>query len=215
MKETILNLLKTKFVGVSDTILEGLAERAARTITTEDAAKSHVDGLTIQNIIDSYTESRVYSASKNAVLNYEKKHGLKDGKAIEPEPPTPQPTPTPKPDDDTPAWAKALIEANNNLRNEVEALKLGKTTETRSGKLQAIISQLTPTQQKAYSRINVADMDESAFDAMIEEIKTEVNTIVAETKAAGAVTKPPLFNGRQGTDKEASDEEVKAMMGIK
>lgn len=83
MKKEILEALTTKFQGVSSAVLDRIATKLAKTITkTEDLATA-VEGVTIQQIIDSYTDSRVTEASetarKNAVNDYESKYGLKDG----------------------------------------------------------------------------------------------------------------------------------------
>ena len=83
MKKEILEALTTKFPGVSSAVLDRIATKLAKTITkTEDIATA-VEGVTIQQIIDSYTDSRVTEASetarKNAVNDYESKYGLKDG----------------------------------------------------------------------------------------------------------------------------------------
>jgi hypothetical protein len=45
--------------------------------------------------------------------------------------PEPTPTPTPTPADDTPVWAKTIIETNKKLSDELEALKSGKLTDTK------------------------------------------------------------------------------------
>ena len=83
MKKEILEALTTKFPGVSSAVLDRTANKLAKTITkTEDVATA-VEGVTIQQIIDSYTDSRVTEASetarKNAVNDYESKYGLTDG----------------------------------------------------------------------------------------------------------------------------------------
>lgn len=83
MKKEILEALAARFEGVSGAVLDRIANKLAKTITkTEDIATT-VEGVTIQQIIDSYTDSRVTEASetarKNAVNDYESKYGLKDG----------------------------------------------------------------------------------------------------------------------------------------
>ena len=83
MKKEILEALAAKFEGVSSAVLDRIANKLAKTITkTEDIATA-VEGVTIQQIIDSYTDSRITEASetarKNAVNDYESKYGLKDG----------------------------------------------------------------------------------------------------------------------------------------
>lgn len=97
MKGIILAALKTKFVGVPDAILDRIATQKAKTVTTEEQATSLVEGLTLQNVFDSYGDSRATEASQTAVSNYEKKHGLKDGKPGANPEPTPPITPPANP----------------------------------------------------------------------------------------------------------------------
>lgn len=91
MKEKILAALKTKFAGVPEAILDRIASKLAKTATTEEQVNSLAEGMTLQNVFDSYGDSRATEASQTAVSNYEKKHGIKDGKPIAE--PTPVPTP--------------------------------------------------------------------------------------------------------------------------
>ena len=59
MKKEILEAPTAKFEGVSSAVLDRIANKLAKTITkTEDIATA-VEGVTIQQIIDSYTDSRV------------------------------------------------------------------------------------------------------------------------------------------------------------
>ena len=82
MKKKILELLKTKFEGVSESILDRIAEKLAKTVTTEEQAATSVEGVTLQQVLEAYGDSRATEATKTAVSNYEKRHGLKDGRKI-------------------------------------------------------------------------------------------------------------------------------------
>lgn len=82
MKKEILDLLKTKFVGVSEITLNRMAEKAAKTVTTEELVTSYIDGITFQTVIDSEADYRATKASQTSVENYEKKYNIKEGKAI-------------------------------------------------------------------------------------------------------------------------------------
>jgi len=115
MKEKILAALKTKFNGVQDAVLNRVADKLSKTVTTEDQVQTAVDGVTFQSVLESYGDSRATEASNSAVSNYEKKHNLKDGKVIE----TPNEDPKPKMDDDAPAWAKSLLKQNEELAAKV------------------------------------------------------------------------------------------------
>lgn len=79
-KEQILEALKTKFQGVQASILDRVATKLAQTVTTEEQVKTAVEGVTIQQVIESYGDSRATQATSTAVHNYEAKYGLKDGR---------------------------------------------------------------------------------------------------------------------------------------
>ena len=83
MKKTILDARKAKFVGVSEAILDRVATKLARTVVTAEQVAPAVEGVTIQQVIDSYGDSRATEAQQTAVHNYESKYGLKDGQKID------------------------------------------------------------------------------------------------------------------------------------
>jgi hypothetical protein len=83
MKQQIQDALKTRFEGIDEKILNRIAEKTAKTVTTEDGVQPAVDGVTFQQIIDGESDRRATEATQKAVTNYEKKHGLKDGQKIE------------------------------------------------------------------------------------------------------------------------------------
>lgn len=85
LKRFIFDSLKTKFEGISDKVLNRIAAKLAKTAKTEEEATTAVEELTLQQVIDSYSDSRVTEAQEKAIGSYEKKHGLKDGKRIKPE----------------------------------------------------------------------------------------------------------------------------------
>ena len=80
--EIILEKLKAKFEGVSDSILDRIAEKLAKTVKNEEEATTAVEGVTLQQLFDSYGDSRATEAQRTAVSNYEKKYGLKDGAKV-------------------------------------------------------------------------------------------------------------------------------------
>ena len=83
MKQTIIDLLKTKFEGVDESILSRIADtKAAKAVKTEDEANTFVEGVTLNQLLSSYGDIRSTEAQRTAVTNYEKKHGLKDGKKV-------------------------------------------------------------------------------------------------------------------------------------
>lgn len=215
MKQQILDALKTKFTGVPEQILSRIADKLAKTTTTEDQLATSVEGVTIQTIIESYGDSRATEASQTAVNNYEKKHGIKDGqKAVGGEPnSTIEPTNN---GENIPTWAKAIIDSNKALRDEISALKGDKIATVRKQQLSKIIEKLPESFRKPYTRLDVQSMTDEEFTALSAELQTEVDGLDAEIKTKGAVFGRPAAGGAT-TDNKPADKEVDtvaAAMGL-
>ena len=54
MKIKLLEALQTKFNGVDAQLLEGVAEKLAKTITTDEEVATAIEGVTFQQILESY-----------------------------------------------------------------------------------------------------------------------------------------------------------------
>lgn len=214
MKQTIIDLLKTKFEGVDESILSRIAEtKAAKTIKTEEEAQAFVEELTLTQLFNSYGDIRSTEAQRTAVSNYEKKHGLKDGKKVNAgdDPNTPGDEDN---NDDMPAWAKALIDSNKALANEVSTMKAEKNTASRKQRLDAIINQLPERDRRGYARTSFADLSDEDFDTLLDEISSEVEETLKETRTTGAVFGAP-FQRQQGDRNrkgEATKEETDAVV---
>lgn len=213
MKTKILEALKAKYEGVADAILERMAAKLAKTATTEEQVKEAVDGVTFQQLLESYGDSRATDAQKTAVLNYEKAHGLKDGKPVKKEG---EPDPDKNPDDpDMPAWAKKLFEENKTLTASIAKLAGERTTTARRQQLAAITDKLPESLRKSYGRVPVENLTDEEFTALTGEIAAEVEGIVKEMGAKGAVFGRPAKSGGNsgsGNEKEATDAEAQAVV---
>ena len=199
MRKEILDALKAKFPGVSDSVLGRIADKLAKTATTAEQVKTAVEGVTIQQVIESYGDSRATEASntarENAVKDYESRYGLKDGVKVTNntnnggEQPTGGSATNPTGGDETPAWAKTLLE-------RIGRLETSKTTETLKQQLNAIIGKLPETTRKAYERLPLDKYSDEEFTTMLGEVTTEVEGIVDETQARGGVFgKPSATSG--------------------
>ena len=125
--EQILAALKTKFQGVEDATLQRIASKKSEGVTDESKVNSIVEGISFQDVLNSYGDYRADGAQKTAISNYEKKHNIKDGKPVEetkPQDPLtdPKPTPQPKPAEEVPAWAQSLIDSNKTLGEKLAAM---------------------------------------------------------------------------------------------
>jgi hypothetical protein len=211
MKQTIIDLLKTKFEGVDESILSRIAEtKAAKAVKTEEEANTYVEGITLSHLLNSYGDIRSTEAQRTAVANYEKKYGIKDGKKVSTED-DPKELGTGDDDDDTPAWAKKLMEDNAALRKRLDTYDSEKRTSSRREKLNAIIGRLPASQRKGYERTAIDTLTDEEFTSTMEAITTEVDDILKETNTAGLTFGAPRTKS-QDTSKEASKAEVDAVM---
>lgn len=215
MKEKILTALKAKFQGGNADILDRIATMLAKTITSDEQVTTAVEGVTKDyiDVIEAYGDSRATNTQKTAILNYERKHGLKDGQKVEKMEVKTDTAPTTA-EDTTPAWAKALIESNKQLTERLNKMEGEKTTATRKAVLEGIVSKLPPTLRKAYSRISVDTMTDEQFTALQADVTAEVEEISKENKARGAVFGRPTAggDGTGGNVNEASEAELNAVM---
>lgn len=220
MRQLILDALKTKFTGVSEKILGRIADKLAKTVTTQEQVQTAVDGVTFQQVLESYGDSRATEASQTAVRNYETTHGLKDGKVVK----------TADKDDDKdknkggdgdekiPSWAQILINDNKELKETIKTMKGEKITASRREQLSKIISALPPAVKKAYERTPVDSLSDEEFETLKSEITTEAAEIAKETSSKGVVFGKPTIRGgtktqqNNGGEKEATDDEAKAVV---
>lgn len=212
MKKQILDALKAKFPGVSETILSRIADKLAKTTISEGDVTTAVEGVTVQQVLESYGDSRATEATQSAVSNYEKKHSLKDGQKIQGGAPASEPgndTPPATGGNDLASQITAAVAAAMKpLQDEITALKTGKVSETRQQKLDDIIGKLPENLRKPYARVSVKDMTDEEF----ETLTTEVDGLLADVDAKGAVFgKPSTGGGKTQPGKEPTKEEVDAV----
>lgn len=219
-KNEILDALKAKFTGVSEKILGRVADNLAKTVTKAEDVQTAVDGVTFQQVLDSYGDSRATDATKTAVLNYEKKHGLKDGKSVAAEDnKNHDQENNPVENEDLPPYVKAMVASINKLSETVATMQGQELSKSRKQKLDEIIAPLSELQRKGYERINLKDLKDEEFETLLTEIQGEVGEITKTQGARGAVFgKPTVATAVSTTQKpatqqqEPSKEEVDAVM---
>jgi len=212
MKELLLKALKNKYknLGLGEKAFDGVATFLSTSVKEEkdiETAVSGVEGLLKSFQSDSdKTRSEKAAAEKRLAEIEEKLKGLNGEKEPKKQPETKVP-------EDTPEWGKKLLENYEKLTKDFTTLKGERTTSTRSAQLNSIIKDLPEKLQKPYSRIPISDMSDEDFDNLTTEIKTEVSSIIEDTKASGAVFTIPSTTGAQHADvKEATKEETEAVI---
>lgn len=217
MKEKILTALKTKFQGVNASILSRIAEKLAKTVTTDEQVTTAVAGVTQEfiEIIESYGDTRATEAQQSAVSNYESKHGLKDGKPVT----NPEANKTVKVDNpnkqaggdaNMPEWAKQLMESNQMLSERLNSMNKERTTTTRKQQLQEVCKKLPETFRKPYERIALDNLSDEEFTTLIGEVTTEVDGLSSTLSAKGAVFGRPSAHQGGATQQGALTKEQEA-----
>lgn len=237
MRKKIISALATRFEGVDAKILGRIADNlmAAKTLETDEDINSAVEEVTFADILKSYGDARATDASKTAVSNYEKRHGLKNGKPV-------VQTDDDDDDDDDDALggdtkkvretnhsktkqndsiAEMLAALKEELKGELQKandsiaeLRAGKVKEDRRKKLNDRIKDLKESQRKAYTRLPLESYSDEDFDKLLDEIDGEVAEIVKENRAADASSFSPIFGSAgdpDATDKP-SDAEIDAIV---
>lgn len=216
MKQKILEALKAKFLGVSGFVLDRVAERLSKTVTDEEGAKAAAEGVSLQQIIESYADYRASEASLSAVKTYEQKYGLRDGvKKVErnSNDQTPQEGGVVQQEGgaEIPAWAQALVDSNKALSQRLEQMQEERTTTQRKQQLSGVLSKLPDSLKKAYERTPVEDMTDEQFTTLLGEVTTEVDGIVQATAQKGAIFGRPTAVGGGSQGSELSKEQQAAI----
>jgi hypothetical protein len=185
MLEKILQKLKAQrgtTSVISDKSLEDIAKSLVAIITTDEILNVFDFAPVLTSLdgnVNSYTAEAVKKA-KDAIKPEEKKAPI-------------EPIKEPEKADDTPAWAKALLEQNKILVGEINVLKGDKVVKTRTEKLDAILKE-TPdiyrnTVLKSFNRANFTD--EEDFNNYLTEIKEESKTVIQEGREKGLAFSAP------------------------
>lgn len=213
MKKIIMDKLKARFEGVSESILDRVAAKLASTVKNEEEATTAVEGVTLQQLFESYGDSRATEAQATAVRNYEKKYGLKDGAKVSGDGPDSGKDRPDQQDDDTPAWAKSIMNSVKALSDDVTAMKGERIVKSRKTQLDEIVNRLPEYLRKPYEHISLAGMSDEEFESLKDAVKGEVESTVAATRQSGAVFgKPPVRQKAADEGKEASEKEVEAVV---
>lgn len=177
MKKQIFEALKTKFPGVQDAILNRIADKLAKTVTKEEEVATSVEGVTFQQVLESYGDSRATEAQQTAVSTYEKKYNIKDGKPVEdPTQQQQQQQQQQNQQEEAPAWAKETLNTIKLLNERLEKIEGDKTTTTRKthfdDAVKSLPEKLRARYEKDFSKMSFKDDDE--FEAYIADLKTDV-----------------------------------------
>lgn len=169
IQELILAGLQHKFTGVDTAVLTRIATKKAEGVTDETKVNSIVEGISFSDVLNSYGDFRANTAVTSAVSNYEKKHGLKDGKPIEIEKPVEKPVEKPA-DDMATIIANAVSAAVKPLSDKLTQFETEKAQVTRQEQILAKAKEygIPETFAKRYAIPEDADLNTYFKDAKQE-----------------------------------------------
>ena len=219
MKQKIFEALKAKFQGGNANVLNRIADKLAKTVTTDEQVTTAVAGVTQEliEVIESYGDSRATEAQQTAVQNYETKYGLKEGKSVaggagQQEGATKKDTPSAGGNEDVPAWAKAILDSNKSLTERLNKMDGERTTATRKQQLSTIVAKLPENIRKPYERISVENLSDEQFTSLVGDVTTEVDGLVKDLSAKGAVFgRPSARSGGTSKVDELTKEQQEAI----
>ena len=209
MQQDILQALKTRFEGVSEKILQRLADKLQKQPNQEGlGAEQLANQVTMQQLLEYYGDQRATEAQQTAVKNYEKKLQQNDQTT------KPQNDQTTKPQNDieVPQWAKSLVEQVKTLNQRFDAVEKEKQQRNRQEQIEELIKGLPKTMQQAYRRIQLGDLSDQDFNQLKEDVTQEAVQILQETGARSAVFSAPTQIGSKATQKTATDKETDAVV---
>jgi len=190
MFEKILKELKTKYanLGLSETILKAKAKQIEKAVKAEDEIENAVAGVEDDlAIFQSFADQNRTLAKEIADLK--KTKGTEEPKTDEPKTEDPKE----KPAGDVPEWAKALIESNKTLTENLTKIQQKEAQQTTAQQLQAKFTELKIPQsfQKLIPMDKVFATPEE-MEAFVNEQKANYDGLAQEfgNTALGQVPKP-------------------------
>ena len=172
--ELILAGLQQKFAGVDTATLARIATKKAEGVTDETKVNSIVEGISFQDVMQNYGDFRAGQAQTSAVTNYEKKHGLKDGKPIEnpkPEPPKPNEPPKPQETDIAKMIADGIAAGIKPFADKLAKMEENEAQAQRNSQISAVAKKYGISEKQALRYAIPKDAD---LDAYFKDVKQEL-----------------------------------------
>ena len=226
-KQTVMSILKPKVkaFGFNRKEIEGIAARIADNLASEEDASEEDVKAEIEKAIENILPYLEFGQSfANRVINDHKNGNEDDDReddddaVAQSKKPKSQNKPSGQKEersDDTPAWAKALIKSNEDLRTQIAQIKGEKVTESRKSKLEALLKDsgtFGSRLLKSFSRMKFENDEE--FDEFFSDVEEDLKSFNQERAnvGLGKLGAPAKGNQKRTENKdELSDDEIKAI----
>lgn len=230
--QKVLTMLKPKVkaLGFSKEEVKGIAAKIADKLEFDDDASEEDMESEIAEKIEDYLPMLQFaqSAANRLIDNYKKQNAnddddddddeldasTKSGKKSGAKKSSNKETD----EESMPAWAKALIESNKKMSDELSAIKSGKTTDARRAKLEKLLKDtgtFGKTTLKQFEKMSFNDDDD--FEEFLEGVEEDLADLNQERANSGLskLGTPPATkkDGKSKTSETdvVSDDDIKAM----
>lgn len=208
IKEALSN--KYKNLGFDDKAFEGVADFAQTYIKEEADLATFVNGAEL--MLKGFQSSTDKLRTEKTQLEREKNELAEKVKTLE----TTTETQTTSETDETPAWAKILIDANTNLQKELDLIKQGESTKSilEQAKTSFFTDELDP-ERKSFAEIAFRERTtnitaETKLEDVLTNVKTYYNELCSGDSGKGYIPKPASGGLDKGSDWTAEVERLKA-----
>ena len=217
---------KAKALGFNTKELKGIAAKIADNLALEEDASEEDVNTAIDDVIDAALPYLGFGQSQaNRMLDeWKKKHPTANEEEEEEEEEEESSNtskrgksgkPQNKGNDDTPEWAKSMMQPIQNLTGEINTLKGEKTTNARKAKLEALLKDTGTFGKRTLRSFDKMNFEsEEEFEDFLDEVTEDLKAYNQERADQGLQTmgNRPSAGGKENKKIEPfTDEELEAM----
>lgn len=230
MKAKLIEALRAKFEGVQDAILGRVADKliSGGKVKSEGDIANAVAGVTFQQVLENYGDSRADEAQKSAVKNYENKYKIKDGQPISDDneakgqsgsdaggsgaAATVTNTAAGSAQDAMQAMLQQVLDGQKKINDRLDGMDREKTTNSRQAQLTEILKNAPQSvrsrYEKDFARMTFKDDDE--FGSWLAELTPDIEQMSVDLTAKGGIVGRPKGGAHGGGKVDDPNPYVKA-----
>lgn len=210
---------KTKALGFSGDEVESAAENISGNLTIDETASEEEVAEAVSKAVDAALPFLKLSqkASSRVINEWKKSHSDKDGDEKDPQDGDDKGKTKKDGDDSVPAWAQAIIDANNQMRQELAAMQTEKATASRRGRLESVLKDSGKYGErllKSFDRMSFKD--DAEFEEFLADAQEDLKSYNQERADQGLSTlgAPPSAGSKGTQKKELTDAEADEVAGL-
>lgn len=234
MKAKLIEALRAKFEGVQDAILGRVADKliSGGKVKTEGDIANAVAGVSFQQVLENYGDSRADEAQKSAVKNYENKYKIKDGQPVSEGNETKGQAGSSteagggaaatgaaatgnegsSAQDATQAMLQQILDNQKKINDRLDGIDREKTTNSRQAQLAEILKNAPQSvrsrYEKDFARMTFKDDDE--FGSWLTELTPDIEQMSVDLTAKGGIVGRPKGGAHGGGKVDDPNPFVKA-----